>query len=79
MPSVHGASAGAHPAACPVKAASACMPQVAKLSAFTAIASVTLMLPWFARPRAWQILDRLVGITMWVLSVSLARYVINGI
>ena len=23
--------------------------------------------PWFARPRAWQVLDGLIGVTMWVL------------
>ena len=29
--------------------------------------------PWFARPRAWQILDGLIGVTMFVLSVMLVR------
>lgn len=29
--------------------------------------------PWFARPRAWQILDGLVGVVMWVLAVVLVR------
>jgi L-lysine exporter family protein LysE/ArgO len=32
--------------------------------------------PWFARPRAWQILDGLIGITMWVLSALLVRHAI---
>ena len=27
--------------------------------------------PWFARPRAWQVLDGLIGGTMWVLSALL--------
>ncbi len=27
--------------------------------------------PWFARPRAWQVLDGLIGLTMWVLAVLL--------
>jgi L-lysine exporter family protein LysE/ArgO len=27
--------------------------------------------PWFARPRAWQILDGLIGSTMWVLAILL--------
>lgn len=34
--------------------------------------------PWFARPRAWQILDGLIGLTMWVLAGLLVRHVING-
>ena len=29
--------------------------------------------PWFARPRAWQILDGLIGVTMFVLSAMLVR------
>jgi L-lysine exporter family protein LysE/ArgO len=27
--------------------------------------------PWFAKPRAWQVLDVLIGLTMWVLATSL--------
>jgi L-lysine exporter family protein LysE/ArgO len=27
--------------------------------------------PWFARPRAWQVLDVLIGLTMWTLSALL--------
>lgn len=34
--------------------------------------------PWFARPRAWQVLDALIGVTMWVLSLLLVRHVVNG-
>lgn len=34
--------------------------------------------PWFARPRAWQILDGLIGLTMWVLAALLVRHVINA-
>jgi L-lysine exporter family protein LysE/ArgO len=34
--------------------------------------------PWFARPRAWQTLDGLVGITMWALSALMARHAITG-
>jgi L-lysine exporter family protein LysE/ArgO len=30
--------------------------------------------PWFARPRAWQVLDALIGLTMWVLAVLLVRH-----
>mgnify|MGYP001472075924 FL=1 len=29
--------------------------------------------PWFARPRAWQVLDGLIGVTMFVLSAMLVR------
>lgn len=34
--------------------------------------------PWFARPRAWQVLDGLIGLTMWVLAAVLVRHVVNG-
>jgi L-lysine exporter family protein LysE/ArgO len=29
---------------------------------------------WFARPRAWQVLDALIGLTMWVLSALLVQH-----
>jgi L-lysine exporter family protein LysE/ArgO len=35
--------------------------------------------PWFARPRAWQVLDGLIGLTMWVLSALLVRHVVSGL
>jgi L-lysine exporter family protein LysE/ArgO len=35
--------------------------------------------PWFARPRAWQVLDALIGLTMWVLSALLVRHVVTGL
>lgn len=35
--------------------------------------------PWFARPRAWQVLDALIGVTMWVLSLLLVRHVVSGL
>ena len=34
--------------------------------------------PWFARPRAWQILDGLIGLTMWGLAALLLRHVTLG-
>lgn len=34
--------------------------------------------PWFARPRAWQVLDGLIGLTMFVLSALLVRHAIVG-
>jgi L-lysine exporter family protein LysE/ArgO len=35
--------------------------------------------PWFARPRAWQVLDGLIGVTMFVLAVLLMRHAFVGI
>jgi L-lysine exporter family protein LysE/ArgO len=34
--------------------------------------------PWFARPRAWQVLDGLIGVTMFVLSALLLRHALGG-
>jgi L-lysine exporter family protein LysE/ArgO len=34
--------------------------------------------PWFARPRAWQLLDGLIGVTMFVLSALLVRHALAG-
>lgn len=34
--------------------------------------------PLFARPRAWQVLDGLIGLTMWVLAVLLLRHALTG-
>jgi L-lysine exporter family protein LysE/ArgO len=34
--------------------------------------------PWFARPRAWQVLDGLIGATMAVLSALLLRHALIG-
>jgi len=34
--------------------------------------------PWFAHPRAWQMLDGLIGLTMWVLSGLMVRHAFNG-
>jgi L-lysine exporter family protein LysE/ArgO len=33
--------------------------------------------PWFARPRAWQVLDALIGMTMWLLALWLLRGALN--
>ncbi len=35
--------------------------------------------PWFAHPRAWQVLDGLIGLTMWLLSALMVRHANNGI
>jgi L-lysine exporter family protein LysE/ArgO len=34
--------------------------------------------PWFARPKAWQVLDGLIGATMFVLSALLVRHALIG-
>lgn len=35
--------------------------------------------PWFAKPKAWQVLDALIGLTMWVLAILLARHALAGL
>lgn len=35
--------------------------------------------PWFARPKAWQILDGLIGLTMWILAAMLLRHSLGSI
>lgn len=35
--------------------------------------------PWFARPKAWQVLDALIGLTMFVLSGLLVRHVVMAL
>lgn len=35
--------------------------------------------PWFARPRAWQVLDGLIGLTMLVLAAGLVRHAAAGL
>ncbi len=35
--------------------------------------------PWFARPKAWQILDGLIGLTMWMLAALLLRHALGNI
>ncbi len=34
--------------------------------------------PWFARPKAWQILDGLIGLTMWILAALLLRHALGN-
>jgi L-lysine exporter family protein LysE/ArgO len=36
------------------------------------------MAPWFAHPKAWQVLDGLIGMTMWVLSALMVRHAFSG-
>ena len=35
--------------------------------------------PWFARPCAWQVLDGLIGVTMWAMSALLVGHVLRGL
>jgi L-lysine exporter family protein LysE/ArgO len=35
--------------------------------------------PLFAQPRAWQVLDILIGLTMWVLSGMLVVHLFNSL
>ena len=35
--------------------------------------------PWFARPKAWQVLDGLIGVTMLALSALLLRHALGGL
>ena len=52
---------------------------VASLLWFSALGfGARWLAPWFARPRAWQLLDAMIGVTMWVLSLLLVRHVVNG-
>lgn len=52
----------------------------ASLVWFTALGyGARWLAPWFARPRAWQLLDGLIGLTMFILSAMLVRLAFNGI
>lgn len=35
--------------------------------------------PWFARPRAWQLLDALIALTMWLLAALLVTQLLRGV
>jgi len=49
---------------------------MASLGWFTALGfGARWLAPLFARPRAWQVLDALIGLTMWTLAVLLLRHV----
>jgi len=48
---------------------------IASLGWFTALGfGARWLAPLFARPRAWQVLDALIGLTMWTLAVLLLRH-----
>jgi L-lysine exporter family protein LysE/ArgO len=52
---------------------------IASLAWFSALGfGARWLAPLFARPRAWQVLDALIGLTMWVLSVLLVRHALQS-
>ena len=52
---------------------------LASLGWFTALGfGARWLSPLFERPRAWQVLDGLIGLTMWTLSVLLLRHALQG-
>ena len=52
---------------------------VASMAWFTLLGfGARWLAPWFARPRAWQVLDGLIGVTMWVLAALLIRHAVLG-
>lgn len=52
---------------------------MASLGWFTALGfGARWLAPLFARPRAWQVLDALIGGTMWLLAALLVRHALQG-
>ena len=52
---------------------------IASLGWFTALGfGARWLAPLFARPRAWQVLDGLIGATMWLLAALLVRHALQG-
>lgn len=52
---------------------------IASLSWFTALGfGARWLAPLFAKPRAWQVLDGLIGATMWLLAALLVRHALPG-
>ena len=53
---------------------------IASLAWFTLLGvGARWLAPWFARPAAWRVLDGLIGVTMAVLAVGMARHAWGGI
>jgi L-lysine exporter family protein LysE/ArgO len=53
---------------------------IASLGWFTALGfGARGLAPLFARPRAWQVLDGLIGLTMWTMSALLVRHALQGV
>lgn len=53
----------------------ACMASIVWFYGLTAFAKV--LMPLFQKPRTWQVLDGLIGVTMWVIAWSLWGYVVK--
>jgi L-lysine exporter family protein LysE/ArgO len=52
---------------------------IASLGWFSALGfGARWIAPLFKKPRAWQVLDALIGLTMWVLSALLVRLALQG-
>lgn len=52
---------------------------VASLGWFSALGfGARWLAPLFAKPRAWQVLDALIGTTMWLLAALLVRHALRG-
>ena len=52
---------------------------IASLAWFSALGfGARWLAPLFARPRAWQVLDALIALTMWVLSALLVRHALQS-
>lgn len=52
---------------------------IASLGWFTALGfGARWLAPLFAKPRAWQVLDGLIGLTMWLLAALLLRHALAG-
>lgn len=53
---------------------------IASLSWFTALGfGARWLAPLFAQPRAWQVLDGLIGATMWLLALLLVRHAFQSV
>lgn len=53
---------------------------IASLGWFSALGfGARWLAPLFARPRAWQVLDALIGLTMWVLTALLVRHALQNV
>jgi len=53
---------------------------LASLAWFAAIGfGARWLAPWFSRPTAWQMLDGLIGVTMFILSAMLVRHALVGL
>jgi L-lysine exporter family protein LysE/ArgO len=53
---------------------------IASLSWFSTLGfGARWLAPLFAKPRAWQVLDGLIGVTMWLLAALLVRHALQSV